>query len=713
MIASTKPGALLEIRSGPQPGVWLVRASGVIDESFDWNQIVKSVRGITVFDFDGVARITSYGVREWMIAMGELQGSCFFVRCRPALVSQFNIVRNFAGRGQLVSFYAPYVCSSCGKEFELLMDRRYQRPIPVLALHEVKCPACGAIAEFDDIPETFFSYITNAPTLILPPLAESVIDIDAVSGRPSAQMRLKITKEVEGQVTALWLSGPLDKASYFKRIADGLEGNVVLVLSGVTSATVEGVMHFNVFTQLPGVRLYLARVPLHLVKAFEQAPAALGGATIVSVQLHARCSRCGHESDLDADADLLRRSAASEIAGRCPVCVAPLEGPPPADLRDIMRLPLGDASSDVKAYLLHAQQPAYESVTLTMPSSSSTPEPPPSSSTRVLAPASTPSSRMPSSSRPGEPHEPPVRIKRYEVIRSIATGGMATVYLGRVVGAGGFERLVAIKVMHPHLAQDPALVAMFFDEARLAARIRHPNVVPTLDIDQTQNGLMMVMEYIEGASVRQLIGRSTAGPRKVPMPVVFRVMLDVLAGLHAAHELTEPDGTPLQIVHRDVSPHNLLIGIDGITRITDFGVAHAKSRIGAQTRYGEIKGKIGYMAPEQLRSSRVDRRSDLYSTGVVLWELLAGERLFKGSNEAEVFYSVTRGVTHSPTERNPAVPAEISAICMRALSEDPDGRYATAAVFAEQLEHTVRKTRVSIASTRDVAELVKQITKQV
>src|SRR4051812_34294830 len=171
-----------------------------------------------------------------------------------------------------------------------------------------------------------------------------------------------------------------------------------------------------------------------------------------------------------------------------------------------------------------------------------------------------------------------LRIGRYEAIRPLASGGMATVYLGRVLGARGFERQVAIKVMHPHIADDPEFVGMFLDEARMAATIRHPNVVPTLDVVEEDGRLFLVMEYIEGRPLQELCRVFQKRRAALPLGATLRIALDLLAGLHAAHELATPEGAPMKIVHRDVSPQNVLVGADGLSRIMDFGIARAETR---------------------------------------------------------------------------------------------------------------------------------------
>ncbi len=212
---------------------------------------------------------------------------------------------------------------------------------------------------------------------------------------------------------------------------------------------------------------------------------------------------------------------------------------------------------------------------------------------------------------------------------------MATVYLARLAGVGGFQRFVAIKRLHPHLASEEEFIEMFLDEARLAAGIHHPHVVPILEVGQNDSGYYLVMEYIEGDTLARIVARALSGGQSVPRSILLRIMLDTLAGLHAAHELTDAHGQSVNLIHRDCSPQNVLVGIDGCSRITDFGVARASSRI-ATTRADRVKGKLAYMSPEQAQGEGdIDRRSDLFAMGVILWEVLAGRRLFKADTEAK------------------------------------------------------------------------------
>jgi serine/threonine protein kinase len=304
---------------------------------------------------------------------------------------------------------------------------------------------------------------------------------------------------------------------------------------------------------------------------------------------------------------------------------------------------------------------------------------------------------------------PPVagrRLGRYEILTQIASGGMASVYIARAQGVAGFERLVAIKVLHPHLAYEQEFISMFLDEARLAARIRHTNVVPTLDIsDSPGDGYFLVMEYIEGDHFGALLGQAARSGDCLPRPFVFRVLVDALHGLSAAHQLADEDGKPLKLVHRDVSPHNILVGTDGIARLTDFGVAKADVRM-ASTRAGQFKGKLSYMAPEQASTSETDQRSDLFSVGIILWESLTGRRLFKGETNAATLNKLLNESVLKPsafgTDLEP-----FDAVVMKALSRNPEHRFQTADEFGEAIDDAAGRTGIS--KTRDVAEVVRSL----
>ncbi len=279
-------------------------------------------------------------------------------------------------------------------------------------------------------------------------------------------------------------------------------------------------------------------------------------------------------------------------------------------------------------------------------------------------------------------------LGRYALYGEIAAGGMATVHLGRLLGPIGFSKTVAIKRLHPQFAKDPDFVAMFLDEARVAARIQHPNVVSTLDVVALDGELFLVMEYVEGESLAKLIRVSRAAHTRIPARVVGSIMSSTLYGLHAAHEAKSERGEPLGIIHRDVSPQNVLVGTDGVARVLDFGVAKARGRAHT-TRDGQIKGKLAYMPPEQIMGEELDRRVDVYAAGVVVWEALVGQRLFDGDNEGAVLQKIIEARFSPPSALSPDIPRAADEVVLKALSKDPNQRFATAWEMAVALEETL------------------------
>jgi serine/threonine-protein kinase len=281
------------------------------------------------------------------------------------------------------------------------------------------------------------------------------------------------------------------------------------------------------------------------------------------------------------------------------------------------------------------------------------------------------------------------QVGRYMIFREIAAGGMATVHLARMAGPVGFSRVVAVKRLHPHLVRDPELHSMFIDEARVASRIRHPNVVPLLDVVAEGGDIYLVMEYVEGEALGTLQRGARQRKQAIPLPVILAVMADTLQGLHAAHEARDERRQLLGIVHRDVSPQNILVGLDGAARILDFGVAKALGS-GHDTRPGVVKGKSSYMAPEQIRGEPVSRQADIFSASAVLWELVTSQRLFAGSSEHERMYEVLRWTGKTPpSTAAPHLPEALDHVLLKGLAPDPAHRYATALEMAEALQAVV------------------------
>lgn len=277
-------------------------------------------------------------------------------------------------------------------------------------------------------------------------------------------------------------------------------------------------------------------------------------------------------------------------------------------------------------------------------------------------------------------------VGRYALFEQFAAGGMATVHFGRLDGAGGFARVVAIKRLLPHLLENRDFTTMLLTEARLAARVRHPNVVATLDVVATQGDVLLVLDYVHGEALSTLCRAQAKEKRdQIPLPIAIGIALDMLQGLSAIHDATDEKGRPLSLVHRDVSPPNVLIGADGVARVLDFGIATALEHI--ETSAPERrKGKRGYMSPEQLRGERITQRSDIFSAGIVLWELLALRRLFPADREQEPGEALLRGDYPRVSEYRPELPKELDDLVMRALAPAPEDRFASARELSEAIE---------------------------
>lgn len=279
-------------------------------------------------------------------------------------------------------------------------------------------------------------------------------------------------------------------------------------------------------------------------------------------------------------------------------------------------------------------------------------------------------------------------LDRYQLVHRLAAGGMGTVWAGQVTGH--LRRQVAIKIPHPELvAATVGFREMFLDEARIASLIHHPNVCTVHDLGVADGVLYMVMEWVSGLSLNTLLVKSP--DHRLDPRVAARIAADACAGLHAAHELKDEMGQPMHVVHRDVSPHNVLVSIDGTVKIADFGVARANGQLHARTETGDVKGKVHYVAPEQVLCQQVDRRADIFAIGTVLYEMVVGDRPFSKESVAANIYCIAEGKFDAPRSRNPSVPEALEAIILRAMATDANSRYQTADEMRLDLEETLAR----------------------
>jgi eukaryotic-like serine/threonine-protein kinase len=275
-------------------------------------------------------------------------------------------------------------------------------------------------------------------------------------------------------------------------------------------------------------------------------------------------------------------------------------------------------------------------------------------------------------------------LGKYRLIAELGRGGMAEVFLALVRGPAGFNKLMVIKRLRPHLSEEAEFLQMFLDEARLAAKLSHPNIVQTIEVGEDNGQYFISMEYLEGQPLNRILRRCGD---QVTMAMALRILCDALAGLHHAHELTDYDGSALSVVHRDATPHNIFVTYNGQVKVVDFGIAKAAISV-AETRTGVLKGKVSYMAPEQARGEEVDRRADLFSIGCCMWEVLTGQRVWKGKSDIQVLNAIMNNDQPIPSPRSlrPDIPSQLEEICLKALAFDREVRHQTAIELKRDIE---------------------------
>lgn len=668
----------LAIKRTDVPGATRLTLTGVIDADLDRKPLL-SARGAVILDLSGVNRITSYGVREWIRTLGQCEATYIgYIGCRPSVVAQFNMVAGFACRGEVVSMYLPYVCESCNRPTEHLLDLRAKWEVASKGtVPKVICESCGAQAEFDDIPDMYFAYVASQSRPNLPAVAEQLLAGETTGFTE----KFRVKKEVHDRITGLWLTGALDPKVRFHRLVDGLEGVIVVVAAGVTRLDAD-LQHLIALTDLPGVELYFARMPMFIVNALSAAQRERLAGRVISACIPTECMRCHATRTIEVDATTVSPGSVH----LCPSCRATL-----LDVVD------GEAAIGLPKLLgTRVPQDLVEYLRAR-----------PGASPRDEEETTSPG--LPSLLPLPMPSPQPDRVAgKYQILTRIGLGGMAEVFLAKQHGAQGFEKRVVLKRILPMLAASDTFIEMFLTEARLAAQISHPNVVQIFDLCSDGNEHFIAMEYVAGWDLRTLIKTSVALRRPFPVPFACRVASDICSGLHAAHTVTTEQGVMCGVVHRDVSPHNVLVSAQGAVKVSDFGVAKAFSSAGGEgvgTSPGVIKGKLPYMAPEQIDRKRgaIGPHTDTFATGLVLYEMVTGIAPFRRDEEAAAMLAVIDGVVPPVTRED--VPDSLRSVLDRALARDIADRYASAAEMQHDLERVIMELRVPITQREMVAWL--------
>jgi serine/threonine protein kinase len=303
---------------------------------------------------------------------------------------------------------------------------------------------------------------------------------------------------------------------------------------------------------------------------------------------------------------------------------------------------------------------------------------------------------------------PAAELGKYRLIAELARGGMGVVHLAVVQGVAGFTKLLVVKELRKEFLDDDAFVSMFFEEARLAARLNHPNIVQTIEVGSEGSRRFLAMEYLEGQSLQRIIRRARRLGEPVSVGAQLRVLVEVLSALEYAHSLTGIDGAPLGLVHRDVSPHNVLVTYEGHIKLVDFGIAKTLDAV-HETRGGVLKGKTTYMAPEQAACEPVDRRADVFAVGLMLWEAVVGRRPWEGHGDVAILRSLLSGTVPQIEDARPDVDPDLAAIVRRATSVDVEARYPTALAMRDDLESYIAAHKIAPTTARELAALVSQL----
>jgi serine/threonine protein kinase len=653
----------------------LVRLAGPIDERFRGLD-APAVQSL-VIDVSGLTRITSFGVRQWLIAMEaiprtvELVG---FVGCPPFFIDQLNMVLNFCGRGRVLTALAPCACKACGAESNVLVDvlTHGARLATELATDE-GCPRCGGALALSEVAESYFAFVKTCGATSLPDDAARLLARAGVytvpEGTAPPREAAKLLKLVHEAVTYFRISGPIDERFRARPFLAGLEGEVVLDLKEVDLLTGEGAGEW--MRLIDQIRQQISSVTLiDLSGPFLDGVAEHGlrwdGITAFSAILPYRCQGCGKTSlesvPLRSDDGRVAVTAQAAPARICPGCGG--------------RRVYDGLSSRLASLVRLAQGP--QTVTPATRDVIARRE-------EMLSRALVQAQAGPA---PGKTRTEGI-LGKYSIVRALSIGGMAEVFLAVHKGIGGFEKLVALKrIRRVLLERRHMAVEMFLNEAKIAASLSHPGIVQILDVGEEEGLLYLAMEYVRGKDVRVLQRRLAEVDASFPLPEALYIGREVALALHHAYHATDLSGRPLKVVHRDVSPHNVLLGFDGAVKLADFGVALATAIPG---RDPNLAGKFPYMSPEQARGGALDQRSDLFSLGVVLYELATGLRPFARASVQETLAAVRQARYAPIREVAPQLPTELEALIARLLARSPTERFDDGRQVARAIEDLVRQ----------------------
>ncbi|WP_199242759.1 serine/threonine-protein kinase [Vitiosangium sp. GDMCC 1.1324] len=661
-----------------------VRIAGVIDETFPLTSTSSDVGGLIIVDLGQVERISSFGVRRWIEFASKLPPggiSLYVVNAPPVMVDQLNMVEGFAGVARVLSVLAPYTCRACGEDRLRLVDLQAEAAIIAEGrAPEHSCPVCAGKLEFADLPSEFFDYAKRQQFGTVDPVVMRYLRATTPSAPSALTTHLKI---VQDDITYITLASELKGDLNVRRLASGLEGRVAFDFAHVTKVEPEAVPKLEqvLSTAAQGGKVVLCRVPPPVLNALTRFTKPLA-AQIGTLWLPCECRNCGHEHQQRALASeyLAKQRANASPERQCPICGGSARLPSMPQL-----VPLLSRSSLVEHPLEDIE--ALEARALSQYLFGST-------------------NVDPNANKGGSGSDisNSISATKLQVIRRLGQGGMAEVFLAKQVGVKGFEKFVVMKKILPQFAENAEFVDMLFAEARANARLTHPNVVQTFDVGMNDGVAYILMEYVRGPDLKKLTNELRRKGLALPLEHALRIVAETAAGLHYAHSYVDPAGVPHPVVHRDVSPHNVLISLDGAIKLSDFGIAKVQGE--ENTQAGVLKGKISYISPEAAAGRPLDARNDVFALGVVLFELLTGQLPFKRDHDAATLNAIVREPAPVPSQLKPTIPQDVSDLILRALVKDPARRTPSAAAMREELEAVMAHHRLN-SSPAAVAQFFK------
>lgn len=679
--------AAVDLKTAGEAG--LVHVAGLVDEHFvGFGAIGPSIRTL-VIDVSGMTRMTSFGVRQWLKGIDALPKSLsdvYMLGCPTFFVDQLNMVLNFGGSAKVLTVMAPYTCPSCGMESGETVDVLGDRAtLAKGGVPEKDCGRCNGKLEFDETPESYFSFVSKYAASQINPAAAALLGslglytaIDTTGDKPP-----RIIKLVHGSVTYFRVIGTVGGMFRARPFLVGAEGEVVLDLAEVDRFDTLGLREWRrliktLASQVPAVTL--VDVTSSFLTTASDSLALARNVAAASVLLPFACLDCGKVSARSHN--IVNATWPLEIDNQvCPTCG-------------------GTSEPTLRGNMLGALQKASTQIP---PASAKLIENRKEVLSRALTDANV---AQAGDSATGALGDEDTILGKYKIVRRLSAGGMAEVFLANQVGIGGFEKPVALKrILRQLLEQRHLAVDMFLNEAKIAGRLMHPNIVQVLDVGEEKGALYLAMEYVRGKDLRELLKKFRAQRGTIPLEDAIFIIREVGQALHHAYWSTDIGGKQLSVVHRDVSPHNVMVGFDGTVKLLDFGVAMSSVTDHAETM---IAGKWAYMSPEHTTNQAVDHRSDLFSLGVMLYLVCSGNMPFAGNEPREIVKKIRAGAYKPLEEAAPQVPPAIADLVARLLAPKAEDRPASGKEVVATLAE-ISRTHGLEGSTTRIAALMSQM----